>query len=258
MQTNPSNDYYKKHSSHASSQPVHQPTLRQQQQQSQHHAHHQDTHSQHGLQHQHHLPVSAASQLLQSADYASQLLASNYGPAGGGGGGGGGGSGGGGTATSSMRSNLITVQIHDSNAAAAIGGLDASGLGPPGLPMPPNFTHQNFAPQFSPQNTSNAMTPFPVPPPSLGPIPPSLTQFFSTNSPGYVTPPPSQQRNANAPFNSNPQTSPMMAPTMMNPVAMVQQSRRPQFAPSVEQVMQPFPVPPPPHWHPTPNQTHFF
>lgn len=185
-----------------------------------------------------HLPVSGSQQLLPS-DFSSPLLVPNYPPPST--------HAGAVTSSSALRSNLITVQINDSN---------VDSVNSIGIPLPAGFSHQNFSPQFS-QGTSTSIT-FPVPPPgqlpNMGQLSQSLPQFFTTSPANYTTSGPRPPLT----FSPSQQTQSIMNQSIMSSRAppMVPPPRRSQFP--NEPVMQPFPVPPPHRWHPPPNQTHFY
>lgn len=251
VQSNTSNDYFHKlhsPSSHSSSTSQHQSSR----QQSHHHSilssHHSDQSSQshqvplrqHSNQSsQHHLSMPSAPQVMQQNDFPSPLMMGNYPPPST--------HAGGITSSSNLRSNLITVQIHDSNVDSVNNSI--------GIPLAAGFPHQNFSPQF-PQTTSSI--PFPVPPPgqlpTLAQISQSHPQFFSTSPANYTAP---SLVTSNT-YVSNPSTQPIMTQSMMQNRAppMVPPPRRNQFP--GEAVIQPFPVPPPHRWHAPPNQTHFY
>ncbi|XP_065221674.1 E3 ubiquitin-protein ligase Hakai-like [Planococcus citri] len=254
VQNNSTSDYFHKiHSSsgHSTMSSQHQ-TSRQQQSQHQHSS--LSSHSQDSLHqaHQHilhsqsnqlpssqmRLPVSGSQQLMQS-DFGSPLLVPNYPPpstlAGAVG------------SASGMRSNLITVQLNDSNVDAVNNSI--------GMSLAAGFTHQSFSPQFT--QTSSSI-PFPVPPPgqlpNMGQLSQSHPPYF-TNSPVNYTSAPQGHLNT---FSPGQQTQTIMNQTIMSSRAppMVPPPRRSQFP--NEPVMQPFPVPPSHRWHQPPNQTNFY
>ncbi|XP_065214988.1 E3 ubiquitin-protein ligase Hakai-like isoform X2 [Planococcus citri] len=255
VQNNSTSDYFHKiHSSSGHSTPSSQhQTLRQLQSQHQHSS--LSSHSQDSLKqaHQHilhsqsnqlsssqlRLPVSGSQQLIQS-DFGSPLLVPNYPPpttlAGAV------------TSASGLRSNLITVQIIDSNVDAVTNSM--------GMSLAAGFSHQNFSPQFT---QSSSSIPFPVPPPGQLPNMEQLSQShppYYPNSPAnYTTSAPQGPLNS---FSPNQQTQTIMSQSIMSNRAppMVPPPRRSQF--SSESVMQPFPVPASHRWHPPSNQTNFY
>lgn len=247
VQTN-NNDYYKMHSS--SSQHLRQ----QQPHQHSHISHHLErqqsaskSSSQFNIQHQHsvqhtqqlqrHIPVSASQKLLSSSDFVNQMIAPNYASQ----------TPGAVTPLANVRSNLITIQIHDSN-------VDSSNA-----TVGMNFPHQTYSTQF--QLTSSSGIPFPVPPPgqpNINSVSQTAPQYFPSTPLTYSTS--SSQRASVAQFSPNSQTQTVMSQSQLMPgPSMVPPPRRPAFP--GDNVLQPFSIPPPPHrWHqpPPPNQTPFY
>lgn len=246
--SNSSEYFHKMHQSSSSHTPSSHLSLRQ----SHHHghlSHHSEQQSPLGsAQHQHsvplqtsstqrHMPVSTAQQLLQPADFVNQMMGNYSQP-----------TSANATSSANVRSNLITIQIHDSN-------IDSSGV-PMGLSSRTTNFHQTYSPQFS--QTSSPGIPFPVPPPGQPVISPvAQSQYFSP-SPLTTYPTTSPQRATVSQFSPNSSAQSIMnQPQVMS--TSTSNQRRPPF-PS-DPVMPPFPVPPPPshRWHqPSSNQTHFY